>query len=421
MKESEYNIYYKVKEGTIIYNTITAAVLLLDTDNEKDFENFKSKNNKLPKELESNLVKGGMILDDNLDEKELINLKHMEKRLRHDDLSLTIAPTSDCNFRCPYCYEKGIEHKYMDKDTASKLIEFVKKQGKKKLQVMWYGGEPTLSIDLIQDLSKEFIDIFGQENYTAGIVTNGYLLDRDMAKLLTNLNVHFAQITLDGPKEYHNKRRIHKSGNGSFEEIIKNIEEINDLISIIIRINVDKSNIEYTIRLLQLLEQKDLLNKVRFYIAPISDVNAEKRNSYCFTQKEFSENEKLVYKYFGKYHPMKPPVSSFGVCGAISLDSFVVSPDGKLYKCWDEIGRHNQEIGDVFNGITNINHYLKWVSYHINTYNKKCGSCKYLSTCFGGCPYKNMKRKEKDNCLSMKYNEEEVILGLLEKRNQMNV
>lgn len=228
MKESEYNIYYKVKEGTIIYNTITAAVLLLDTDNEKDFENFKSKNNKLPKELESNLVKGGMILDDNLDEKELINLKHMEKRLRHDDLSLTIAPTSDCNFRCPYCYEKGIEHKYMDKDTASKLIEFVKKQGKKKLQVMWYGGEPTLSIDLIQDLSKEFIDIFGQENYTAGIVTNGYLLDRDMAKLLTNLNVHFAQITLDGPKEYHNKRRIHKSGNGSFEEIIKNIEEIND-------------------------------------------------------------------------------------------------------------------------------------------------------------------------------------------------
>ena len=52
------------------------------------------------------LKHGGYILRDDIDELELISLNLLQSRYSTSGLGLTIAPTSDCNFRCIYCYEK---------------------------------------------------------------------------------------------------------------------------------------------------------------------------------------------------------------------------------------------------------------------------------------------------------------------------
>lgn len=61
-------------------------------------------------------------------------------------MSLIIAPTLDCNFRCPYCFE-DLKKIYMTKGTVNAIKNFVRnkiKNGVTNLNVSWYGGEPLL-------------------------------------------------------------------------------------------------------------------------------------------------------------------------------------------------------------------------------------------------------------------------------------
>ena len=64
----------------------------------------------------------------------------------------------------------------------------------------WYGGEPLLAISPIERLTKKFKKICKRFNieYSASIITNGYLLTEDVCNKLLDLDITDAQITLDG-------------------------------------------------------------------------------------------------------------------------------------------------------------------------------------------------------------------------------
>jgi uncharacterized protein len=73
-----------------------------------------------------------------------------------------------------------------------------------------------------------------------------------------NLRLSFIQITLDGPQDVHDKRRPLKSGQGTFEKILTNIEENIDIMpNVSLRINVDKENVSRVNEILDELEIKD--------------------------------------------------------------------------------------------------------------------------------------------------------------------
>ena len=54
------------------------------------------------------LYKGGFIVDNDFDELKELELRLLHGRFSSNSLGLTLAPTSDCNFRCIYCYEKDV-------------------------------------------------------------------------------------------------------------------------------------------------------------------------------------------------------------------------------------------------------------------------------------------------------------------------
>ena len=68
----------------------------------------------------------------------------------------------------------------------TKLIRFVKSvKEAKTLFVTWYGGEALLAFDRIKSITESFKKL--KLNYSAALITNGYLLDETKIRELENL------------------------------------------------------------------------------------------------------------------------------------------------------------------------------------------------------------------------------------------
>lgn len=110
LKESAYNFIYDDlgKDQIVFYNSRTGALAVVHEDQYKQYKGFQEKGKEIEDaEFLKNLLKCGYLLPAEVDEKFLIKTNMMQGRYNKNLLSLTIAPTMACNFRCIYCFEKG--------------------------------------------------------------------------------------------------------------------------------------------------------------------------------------------------------------------------------------------------------------------------------------------------------------------------
>jgi uncharacterized protein len=101
-------------------------------------------------------------------------------------------------------------------------------QDSNRLNIGFYGGEPLLEFELIKkcvEYAKEQAE--GRE-ITFSITTNATLLSEEIIKYLFENNIMLT-ISLDGPKEIHNKKRkFAGSGEGTFDKIMENLEVLKE-------------------------------------------------------------------------------------------------------------------------------------------------------------------------------------------------
>lgn len=93
------------------------------------------------------------------------------------------------------------------------------------LGIAWFGGEPLLAPDIIDELSARFMELaerFGI-GYDAMIHTNGYLLDQEMVDFLEARNVRTAIVPIDGMGEAHDATRHLVGGGPTFDVIMGNL------------------------------------------------------------------------------------------------------------------------------------------------------------------------------------------------------
>ena len=262
IKFSRYNVVFKNENNLYIYNSFTGGLLEVEETFEKHFKTEKSFE-QIPTSLKSlsdetleNLLSGGILVDSSVDEAKALHCSSQIARYTTDNLTLTIAPTTYCNFRCPYCYESIENQTSMSNNTIAQIPRFIEENfpNLKSLQIVWYGGEPLLELEKITTITNKLTD----NNYCllpASIVINGYLLNRQVAYKLTELGISHAQVTIDGSRNDHNSRRIPKTGVPTFDRILNNVRSCADLLDITIRINADKTNIEHADELLEDLKR----------------------------------------------------------------------------------------------------------------------------------------------------------------------
>lgn len=420
MKESKYNIYdmKDLYEG-YVFNTLSQAYakidkkyfLLLRKITSSDEINYNCLNDD-EQVLYDNMVKNKFVVEDTEDELKLYLRRRAYQVNNNKSLKMVIAPTLQCNFGCPYCYEKN-SNIYMDKNTINEILSYIENTFKKniieRLIISWYGGEPLLGLSIIEILSKQIIDLCHKYkiNFYANIISNGYLINEKVAQKLHDLKIYGAQITIDGTKDIHNKRRFLKNNTtvDTYSKIISGINHLLDNnIKVSIRINVDKNNksmVEET--LITLVNKIKNLENTNIYVAHVFD---EDDSSYCLSKEEFSEIEikaaKLLSKLGLKHMRQKLyPKCKYNFCSATIKNNIVISPTGEIFKCWNDICTNKYSIGKISDHNFSLSEENEWLNYKLPN---RCLNCKYLPLCSGGCPRSPIHFGSKNQCESIKYN-----------------
>lgn len=150
---------------------------------------------------------------------------------------LVLQVTRNCNMKCRYCPFSGDgtmnrqHQKYsMNWGTAKASIDFVYERSKnsKVMQIGFYGGEPLLEYDLIEQTVEYCKKLFYNKELIFTITTNGTILNPQIIDFLAD-NKFRLVISVDGPEAVHDRnRRFAKDGRGTFLYVYENIVRIRD-------------------------------------------------------------------------------------------------------------------------------------------------------------------------------------------------
>jgi uncharacterized protein len=145
-----------------------------------------------------------------------------------DEISLELMyllVTDHCNLQCRYCFEetpdlnKKFKPVHMTQEIAKKAIDLfvklVEQYGNPtKIKVIHlYGGEPLLNPDIVKFavlyVEKLKREKFFQADYEIAIVTNGVLLNEELAAFFAEHRVTVG-LSIDGPRDINNVCRVAK-------------------------------------------------------------------------------------------------------------------------------------------------------------------------------------------------------------------
>jgi uncharacterized protein len=94
-----------------------------------------------------------------------------------------------------------------------------------------------------------------------------------------------------------------------------------------------------------------------------------------------------MFDKFGLYNIDFFPLISPYNCMARSINSYLISYDGKLYKCWNDIGIEKKAVGSIYSKGLNINLFARYLKAADKMDDYECNNCFMFPICNGGCPY----------------------------------
>ncbi len=367
MYVSKWNTYFDTPEAgsKVIMNLLSGSMDLLDNEMFQFLTQIQEEGSIQPtEETQALLIKfleRGYVFNDKQDEdRKLMNLKNLwDESLKNRAYSITIYPTFTCNLRCVYCFES--QHLKSKADVMSmevlkgmmKAIDIIQKAhvSSESPMVTIFGGEPLLrrqkQIELIEELLKEL----RKRGFRIGVITNGIDLPY-YCNMLSNYGVEIVEVTIDGPKEIHDQRRTFRDGRGSFDRVVKGIDTaLAKKIHTVVRVNVDKQNIEYLPNLADFILNKGWIDQgVELDLYAIDAAGSENETgcnlpSLEMMSKVFSifESEKktkiftlsnrTVRFFEDLLHYGRLPFPQINFCGATAGNKYSFDLFGKIFPC----------------------------------------------------------------------------------------
>jgi len=221
------------------------------------------------------------------------------------------------------------------------------------------------------------------------MTTNFTLVDDAIFDMIEKYQIN-TQITIDGTKEIHDKRRITKAGTGTYNIILKNLErmqqrEINENLSM--RINIDENNINQAEEIIREVGKYS----VDTYFGLLKHYNGLNDNykGEFISQKLDNREKTIVYlnSIMRKYnHPVPEEFGKLAPCSMGIENKWHIDCHLNVYKCELAVNHEELKVGFLtISGefIPNANFYKQIT--HSPEKMDKCVNCELLPLCGGGC------------------------------------
>lgn len=446
-KLSSYNVLTPSDDGMILYNQITGSMVILSKDEERLYESIKQDSLWINRKFFEFLKNGGFLIPKDRDEIQFMDEISKENRKGSGYKSLTIAPTDKCNLDCTYCFEAKDQWISMPDQVIDQVEvffdNFVGATPTKAVSVTWFGGEPTLHIKAVERLSKFFFaktKELGIKTFNQSMITNGTTLNKPMRDKLIGIGCRQIQITVDGDKESHDNQRPYRlslkvikektisasscssggcgSGSGcgdtdtkrsSFDQIFDNLKGLwEDGFMVSLRVNVGGMN-------------PTAFEKVKKHIDSLGFSKPSIRGGviHAYAARVHGEGDKeITQQDYSKTHTRSTLRAFTGTaCMADTPQSFGISQNGKLSKCWHHITNEEHTVGTVYD----LDIAKGFIDDYSPVKDKECRECAVLPSCWGGCKANNHTwedphAKKYEGCSTARWNLNDQVLSLYQSK-----
>ena len=139
---------------------------------------------------------------------------------------------STCNLDCQYCFylhKEQLLHQPHDKGMSDEVLEnfirqYIQSQDGEEIIFSWQGGEPTLMglefFEKVVELQKKYQP--KHQRIENDLQTNGVLINDKWAAFLKAHNF-LVGVSIDGPREIHDRFRVTRSGKPTFDKVMEGI------------------------------------------------------------------------------------------------------------------------------------------------------------------------------------------------------
>jgi uncharacterized protein len=325
---------------------------------------------------------------------------------------LVLVPSFACNLACTYCYQEPFDPSaggLMAAEVLDAFFAYVDRHHAAEIPrpyVTLFGGEPLRDTPAHRERIGRVLDGARERGLEVAVVTNGDELAAYLPALADG-PVKEVQVTLDGPRPVHDRRRPHASGRGTFDRIVAGIDGLVRLgIPVNLRVVVDRENVTALPELAALADGKGWLD------LPSSRFKTQLGRNYelfgCASRQrrdQLFDRVELWARYLAlaEAHPIlrrfhRPrfhgighladtgelPPPSYDACPATKKE-WAFGPDGSLYGCTATVGHPAHALGRFHPEIARDDAAIaRWRRRSTLTISR-CGGCQLAPVCGGGC------------------------------------
>jgi len=324
--------------------------------------------------------------------------------------SLVVNVANKCNLHCTYCYEPeaakyGPSPVQMDWDTARTSVDFLfQKAGKsREVNVIFFGGEALLNLKLMRQVVA-YAEEKGREagkKVDFSLTTNGTLLTDEVIDFFQEHRFGVT-ISIDGPKDLHDKRRPFLTSRGerkgSYDLILPRVKRLLQRYTarpVVARVTVTKGAVEIG-------RTYEHLSGLGFFEVGFAPVTAKNGEEYGLEPADLRQVlagfkelgalyvERALHNQYTGFSNLSTMLTDLHEgtnklfpCGA-GLGLLDVDGNGDVYLCHRFPGTEEHKYGNVKEGLQydRLNEFIN--SAHVG--NKPvCQTCWIRGICGGGC------------------------------------
>jgi uncharacterized protein len=324
--------------------------------------------------------------------------------------TLVLNLTNQCNLSCQYCYEFGADKvatpegkpKFMDFETAKASVDFLLRQsaGRRSIHVTFFGGETLMNFPLLKQVVTYANQVAAGDgrHVDFSLTTNATLLTPAIIEFLSANRIGVT-VSMDGPKEMHDKLRVFANGRGSYDIIEPKVRQLiqnHRTRPITARVTLT-SGVTDVVKIFRHLKQDLGFHEVGF--APVTTspnqlyaINQSGMNG-VLEQFHILADEYLEFALRGEAHGFSnvsdtlaelcQGVNKSHPCGA-GLGLVGVGPSGDIAPCHRFVDSDAHALGHISSGINREKQADFLQRGHIDS-KYDCHTCWARPLCAGGC------------------------------------